>query len=377
MFAVVAEQDGSVVFVDDQGKYNFPTFESEADLLKNFPGSSVASSITVPDFGLGATCVKLYRCDVMKGETISAISFLEKWRNGSVAGAPVFVHVLQHLKEKSWDIQDAMYLPYASNTVICPLLSNTLPPFKHTNLVIFKGLESAVMIDPGTTDIKALEGIMKKEFGNVSTVYVLITHRHKDHWEAMGFVEKHLPKKIVLCGSKECLSVVPSAFKSERKLFPMTERSMLDLGGNVVLDIIPTPGHTDGDLSVFYEKASVIVVGDLCVGYGSSVLDGQCGDLSNYLESCKMVGDLNPRVVVPAHGPLNYQAKQMMQQYIDHRMKREKAIQACVDKGLTTPQQIVEVVYKETPKELWPSAMSNISLHLKKLDKERCIKNNL
>lgn len=53
--------------------------------------------------------------------------------------------------------------------------------------------------------------------------------------------------------------------------------------------------------------------------------------------------------------------------YIAHRLEREKQILECVKKGLDTPQEIVQVVYATTPKALWPAAMSNIQLHLRRI----------
>jgi ribonuclease/clavin/mitogillin len=94
-------------------------------------------------------------------------------------------------------------------------------------------------------------------------------------------------------------------------------------------------------------------------------------DMSKYLETCRKIIALNPRAIIPAHGPLCYESIALMNHYISHRMEREKSILECVDRGLKTPQEIVAVVYASTPRNLWPAAMSNISLHLKKIQQDR------
>ncbi len=90
-------------------------------------------------------------------------------------------------------------------------------------------------------------------------------------------------------------------------------------------------------------------------------------DMSEYLNTCRKLLDLKLKVLVPAHGPINHDPDTLLNTYITHRLEREKQILDCVKRGLITPQQIVEVVYATTPKNLWPAAMSNITLHLKRI----------
>jgi glyoxylase-like metal-dependent hydrolase (beta-lactamase superfamily II) len=90
-------------------------------------------------------------------------------------------------------------------------------------------------------------------------------------------------------------------------------------------------------------------------------------DMTNYLNTCRKLIDLKLKVLVPAHGPINRDPEKLLEMYIVHRLEREKQILDCVKQGRVTPQQIVEVVYATTPKNLWPAAMSNIALHLKRI----------
>lgn len=48
-------------------------------------------------------------------------------------------------------------------------------------------------------------------------------------------------------------------------------------------------------------------------------------------------------------------------------MFRENYIFECYKEGKQTSEQIVEVVYKDVSKEMWPAAIRNIELHLRKL----------
>lgn len=65
-----------------------------------------------------------------------------------------------------------------------------------------------------------------------------------------------------------------------------------------------------------------------------------------------------------------------IQFYIDHRNQREAQILNVLKSNpeqCFTEMELVEIIYKETPKELWPAAAYNVNHHLTKLVKERQI----
>ena len=92
--------------------------------------------------------------------------------------------------------------------------------------------------------------------------------------------------------------------------------------------------------------------------------------MKDYFTSTYNMIDLNPVVALPAHGPPSFAPKVLLQNYIEHRLKRENMILECVLKGINEPVDIVKVVYKDVSTEMWPAAVRNIELHLKKLKEE-------
>jgi len=133
------------------------------------------------------------------------------------------------------------------------------------------------------------------------------------------------------------------------------------------IDVVHTPGHTDGSLSLFHNPTRTLVPGDHIVGVGSAVLDPHHGSMKQYFETTKNMIAMNPRVALPAHGPPNYFPVQLLNTYLRHRQDREDKIFQAYQSGHTTIEGILQVVYGDTPKALWPAASSNISLHLAKL----------
>ncbi len=163
----------------------------------------------------------------------------------------------------------------AQGVTAYPIRAATSPPFQHTNLVVFvrEAERAAVIVDPGGNDAAALAVALKAVPGDLAEVFVVVTHRHADHWASLHQVLQFFPA-ATLCGSKECLSQVSGTERWKKSaLFPMDRESRL-----AGLRIIPTPGHTDGDVSVMDGEQGVVCVGDHCVGFGSSLLDADCGE---------------------------------------------------------------------------------------------------
>jgi len=141
----------------------------------------------------------------------------------------------------------------------------------------------------------------------------------------------------------------------------------IQVSPNLKMKVLETKGHTDNHLVLFDEKSRYMIAGDHVVGFGSATLDPTCGDMGNYFRSTHLMISFNPSVIIPAHGNPNYKPVELLQTYIQHRLIRENAILEAYKAGKTTPSEIVEVVYKDVSKELWPVAQGNVILHLKKL----------
>ncbi|NXX82377.1 LACB2 Endoribonuclease, partial [Urocolius indicus] len=73
------------------------------------------------------------------------------------------------------------------------------------------------------------------------------------------------------------------------------------------------------------------------------------------------------------HGPVVRDANARIQNYISHRIARERQILSALQNNpgkSYTSSELVEIVYKEIPENLLRAAESNLLVHLKKLEKE-------
>lgn len=91
------------------------------------------------------------------------------------------------------------------------------------------------------------------------------------------------------------------------------------------------------------------------------------------MKSLDKILKLKPSVIYPGHGNIIEDPLEKIEYYIKHRNQREEQI---LDFFVQRPQKkwpamdVVKVVYKETPEQLWPAAAYNVSHHLTKLHKE-------
>src|SRR5690349_8473497 len=81
----------------------------------------------------------------------------------------------------------------------------------------------------------------------------------------------------------------------------------------------------------------------------------------------RLLLDLKPRVIYPAHGPPCLDGVPLLAMYIKHREQRESAILASYQRGNKLPEEIVLDVYADVPAAMHVFAVRNVELHLRKL----------
>jgi ribonuclease/clavin/mitogillin len=152
------------------------------------------------------------------------------------------------------------------------------------------------------------------------------------------------------------------------------------------LEIVHTPGHTADSISLILytlNKTSppapeALFTADTVLGAGTAVFE----DLASYMSSLRRLVTLpiwaHPISIHPGHGPTvsPESAKSHIETYISHREARENQILEVLNKsqGRISIGQIVESLYAEYPRSLWPAAAHGVGLHLRKLEAEGKVK---
>src|SRR5213079_893130 len=75
-------------------------------------------------------------------------------------------------------------------------------------------------------------------------------------------------------------------------------------------------------------------------------------------------------VIYPGHGPAVFRVREKLDEYLRHRVERERQVLSALGDDARTAEELVPVIYAEYPKEAWPLAARSVLAHLLKLETE-------
>src|SRR5205823_978719 len=209
-----------------------------------------------------------------------------------------------------------------------------LPPATHTNCLLLSDDELWV-VDPGSPWPEE-QAILRQTLDKLAeegrrAVGVLLTHHHHDH--TGGARVLGLP----IAASRETAAMLD--FGVDRIV---EDGARFDVGprGWRALHL---PGHTRGHLCLREEGSGAIVAGDLVAGVGTVVIDPPEGDMKDYLASLDRLLATKPGCIYPAHGPVVPGGVAKLEEYREHRLKREELVIGSLKKAAApaTPAELV------------------------------------
>lgn len=181
----------------------------------------------------------------------------------------------------------------------------------------------------------------------------------------------------------------------------LQDSQTFEISDQLHLKIIHTPGHTNDSISCALfsnptekteeqtNKLDAMFVGDTVLGGSTTIFD----DLSAYLKSLEKLrkliqtnhqlnssdpasNDTNVRLY-PGHGDVIENGLEKIEEYIQHRIEREKQILGYIayEPNSTTTEELMKLIYNgKLPERVIPAALRGLRLHLRKLVEEDQVK---
>ena len=217
------------------------------------------------------------------------------------------------------------------------------------------GASGCVVVDPGPLDEAHLRAVAA--CGPVELV--LLTHAHPDHAEGAA--------RLAELTGAPVRALDPA---HARGLGPLTDGEVLEVAG-LQVRVVATPGHSADSLTFVLPADGAVLTGDTVLGRGSTVVAHPDGRLVDYLASLRQLralADAGIGTLLPGHGPPVEGLGALVDDYLAHRAERLAQVRDAVAIGVRTAQAIVEVVYAEVDRALWPAAELSVRAQLAYLE---------
>jgi glyoxylase-like metal-dependent hydrolase (beta-lactamase superfamily II) len=228
-----------------------------------------------------------------------------------------------------------------------------------TSFLVGSASSGCVVIDPGPEDEGHLHRLAEEAqvWGGLRSI--LITHGHADHYEGARMLAG-LTGAPILAWSREG---TPTADEQ------LHDGQIIECGPDR-LRVLHTPGHRFDHVCFLLEQARIVFAGDLVAGVGTVVILPPEGNISDYLASLRRLLALDLALILPAHGPVVTGPHAKLQEYIDHRMLRERQILEALQAGVERIPEMVKRIYADVDPRLHAFAGESVRAHLLKLESE-------
>ncbi|MGW4404999.1 MBL fold metallo-hydrolase [Nonomuraea sp. NPDC004702] len=221
------------------------------------------------------------------------------------------------------------------------------------------GTRDAVVVDPGPDDEAHLLRV-RDHLGERRVTQILLTHGHADH---SG-------------GAKRFAELADAPVRALDPRHRLGDEGLGD--GDVItvdgleLHVHATPGHSFDSLCFWLPQDRAMLTGDTVLGRGTTIIaqDGGLGDYLRSLDRLRAAAEgLGARALLPGHGPVLPDPIAALDGYIAHRRQRLDQIRAAQAQGARTPREVVEIVYADVDRSLWPAAEVSVRAQLDYLER--------
>ena len=211
------------------------------------------------------------------------------------------------------------------------------------------GRAPAYVVDPGPAlpeHVQALTGAIQARGGLGG---IALTHDHADHAAAVAALRERSPAPVAAARGDVDVRLDDGA-----RFGPLLA--------------LATPGHAADHLA--FVAGPVCFTGDAVLGEGSVFIAPQPGALAGYLAALTRLRALDLAVLCPGHGPPVWDPAAKLDEYLAHRLDRERRLVAALADGRRSVDELLDAVWDDVPGPMRPVAAITLAAHLDKLDEE-------
>ena len=213
----------------------------------------------------------------------------------------------------------AHYLRKAEGDIVTQTLRGNVSVLMGSgaNIVVLSADHGKFLVDAGISASEVKVRAALNEIGPTQVTYVVNTHWHWDHTDGNGWLHDSGATIIAHPNTLKYLSqathvddwnwTMPPLLAGARPTILVGDSTTFIFAGDTIHVDHYGPGHTDGDLSVYFEKADVLALGDTFWNGNYPFIDNQDGgninDAIKWAEK-EIERATDKTIVVPGHGPV-------------------------------------------------------------------------
>ena len=262
-----------------------------------------------------------------------------------------------------------------------------------------KGLVCVEVGGGGQENIHQTLALFEREGLDVSDVHTaIISHTHADHMGAIGYFRERIPGLLVVDHEVDApylqdngllnrafdAGLVAEHFPGEKfdilsfyaTFCPISEtspdRNVVEgdvlACGAYAFEVIHTPGHHPGHISLYERKEKILFVGDM-VGMEVPFYTPSSGGVEGYLASMEKYRALEIDLIVPSHGDLIENAGEVIAGAVGKVKRREERLLDGLGDRPKAFNEFLPDLFRNPAQHMFPGA-AILASHLAKLEKE-------
>lgn len=213
------------------------------------------------------------------------------------------------------------------------------------------GRDHAWVIDPGPALPEHAAAVIAEVERRGGLAGIALTHDHADHTGALPALRAHFGPAAPVAAARGDVELLLSDGDSAGPL-----------------QALSTPGHAPDHLAFLH--GTIAFTGDAVLGSGSVFVMPDPGALAGYLAGLARLRAREPALLCPGHGPLVEDPQAKLDEYVAHRLERERLLLEALDRGARSTDELLDAAWSDAPAALRPAAAVTLAAHLDKLADE-------